>query len=115
MNRITARRRHPLARYAVLLLALTLLGGAYTLTVPTSERADAAIASGKADDVAEGKKLFEAQCSSCHGLSVEGIPGNGPSLIGVGAASVDFQVSSGRMPAANPGAQAPRKIGRAHV
>jgi ubiquinol-cytochrome c reductase cytochrome c subunit len=109
VNRITARRRHPLARYAVLLLALTLLGGVYTLAVPSSERADAAIASGKADDVAEGKQLFEAQCSSCHGLNAEGIPGNGPSLIGVGAASVDFQVSSGRMPAANPGAQAPRK------
>jgi ubiquinol-cytochrome c reductase cytochrome c subunit len=32
-----------------------------------------------------------------------------PSLIGVGAAAVDFQVSTGRMPAQNPGAQVPRK------
>ncbi|WP_444980748.1 cytochrome bc1 complex diheme cytochrome c subunit [Planobispora takensis] len=109
VNRITARRRHPLARYAVLLLTLGLLGVAYTLAAPTSERADAAIASGRADDVAEGKKLFEQSCASCHGLNAEGIANRGPSLVGVGAASVDFQVSSGRMPLAQLGAQAPRK------
>ena len=33
----------------------------------------------------------------------------GPSLVGVGAAAVDFQVGTGRMPMAQPGAQAPRK------
>ncbi|MFJ2029233.1 c-type cytochrome [Streptosporangium sp. NPDC087985] len=108
MNRITARRRHPLARYAVLLLALALVGGFYALLAPPSERADAAIASGRADDVAQGKKLFEQSCASCHGLNAEG-SATGPSLIGVGAAAVDFQVSSGRMPMSNPGAQAPRK------
>ncbi|GIH81536.1 c-type cytochrome [Planobispora longispora] len=109
MNRITARRRHPLARYAVLLLALGLLGFSYTLVAPTGERADAAIASGRADDVAEGKKLFQQSCASCHGLSAEGIEGRGPTLVGVGAAAVDFQVSSGRMPLATLTAQAPRK------
>ncbi|MEV7970598.1 c-type cytochrome [Sphaerisporangium sp. NPDC088356] len=113
MNSITARRRHPLARYAVLLLALSLLGGVYALLAPGGDRADAAIASGKADDVAAGKELFAAHCASCHGLNGEGsyAPGgaSGPSLIGVGAAAVDFQVSSGRMPFANPGPQAPRK------
>ncbi|GAA3844363.1 c-type cytochrome [Sphaerisporangium flaviroseum] len=113
MNSITARRRHPLARYAVLLLALSLLGGVYALLAPGGDRADAAIASGKADDVAAGKELFAAHCASCHGPNAEGAfaPGgaSGPSLIGVGAAAVDFQVSSGRMPLANPGPQAPRK------
>ncbi|GLW10547.1 cystathionine beta-lyase [Microtetraspora sp. NBRC 13810] len=109
MNRITARRRHPLARYAVLLLALGLVGGAYTTFVlPQTQSADAAVASGKADDVTEGAKLFAAHCSSCHGLQAQGTE-NGPTLVGVGAASVDFQVSSGRMPAANPGPQVPRK------
>jgi len=110
VNRITAGRRHPLARYAVLLLALGLIGGVYTvvLAISPSRQADAAIASGRADDVAEGKKLFEQSCSSCHGLNAEGTA-QGPTLIGVGAASVDFQVSSGRMPMANPGPQAPRK------
>ncbi len=108
MNRITAGRRHPLARYAVLLFALTLLGGVYTLIAPGNQSADAAIASGKVDDVAEGEKLFVAHCLSCHGPQAVGTE-NGPTLVGAGAASVDFQVSSGRMPAANPGAQAPRK------
>ncbi|GII90194.1 cytochrome bc1 complex diheme cytochrome c subunit [Sinosporangium siamense] len=108
MNRITARRRHPLARYAVLLFALALLGGVYTVAAPAGQSADAAIASGKVDDVAAGKKLFEQSCASCHGLNLEGTK-TGPTLVGVGAAAVDFQVSSGRMPAAQPGAQAPRK------
>lgn len=111
MNRITARRRHPLARYAVLLLALALVGGFYTLVAPPSERADAAIASGRADDVAQGKKLFETSCASCHGFNAEG-SAQGPSLIGVGAAAVDFQVSSGRMPLANPSSQAPARLRR---
>mgnify|MGYP006140202729 CR=1 FL=1 len=53
-------------------------------------------------------------CSVCHGENGEGITtkdGNnyGPSLVGVGAAAVDFQVGTGRMPMAQPGSQAPRK------
>ena len=67
--------------------------------------------------VAEGRQLFVEGCSSCHGLNAEGIDGatvnnggnGGPSLIGVGAAAVDFQVSTGRMPLAGPEAQAPAK------
>ncbi|MEO3858132.1 c-type cytochrome [Acrocarpospora sp. B8E8] len=107
MNSITARRRHPLARLAVVALALGLLGGGYALFAP-SNSADAAIASGKADDVAEGKSLFVAHCSSCHGPNAEGTT-MGPPLVGVGAAAVDFQVSSGRMPAGPPGPQMERK------
>jgi ubiquinol-cytochrome c reductase cytochrome c subunit len=51
-----------------------------------------------------GKKIFLANCSSCHGKNAEGTA-NGPSLIGVGEASVDFQVSTGRMPGAASGPQ----------
>ncbi len=36
------------------------------------------------------------------------MPGRGPSLIGVGPAAVEFQVSTGRMPAAGQGAQIDR-------
>ncbi|HLU75525.1 MAG TPA: c-type cytochrome [Nonomuraea sp.] len=108
MTRITAWRRHPLARYAVLILALALVGTAYATFVQVSRPADAALASGKVDDVARGKSLFEAHCASCHGLNAEGTS-MGPTLIGVGAASVDFQMSTGRMPATNPAAQVPRK------
>ncbi len=54
--------------------------------------------------MAEGKSLFVAHCASCHGLNAEGTS-MGPTLVGVGAAAVDFQVSSGRMP---PPTRAPR-------
>ncbi|MFG1944694.1 c-type cytochrome [Nonomuraea sp. NPDC048826] len=108
MVRITAWRRHPLARYAVLILALALVGTAYATFVQVSKPADAALASGKADDVARGESLFVAHCASCHGPKAQGTT-NGPTLIGVGAAAVDFQMSTGRMPASDPGAQVPRK------
>jgi ubiquinol-cytochrome c reductase cytochrome c subunit len=108
VTRITAWRRHPLARYAVLILALALVGTAYATFVQVGRPADAALASGKADDVERGKSLFEAHCASCHGLNAQGTA-TGPTLIGVGAAAVDFQMSTGRMPASDPGAQVPRK------
>ncbi|MFT4010495.1 MAG: c-type cytochrome [Nocardioidaceae bacterium] len=66
------------------------------------------------DAVAAGRKLFLVSCSTCHGLNGEGVTTQrgtqyGPPLIGVGAAAVDFQVGTGRMPMAQPGAQAVRK------
>jgi ubiquinol-cytochrome c reductase cytochrome c subunit len=63
---------------------------------------------GSQTQVEEGKRLYLEGCSSCHGLEAQGTQ-NGPSLIGVGAASVHFQVATGRMPMAAPGAQAPAK------
>jgi ubiquinol-cytochrome c reductase cytochrome c subunit len=48
-----------------------------------------------------GEALYATNCSSCHGLQAAGTA-NGPSLRGVGAASVDFMLSTGRMPLANP-------------
>jgi ubiquinol-cytochrome c reductase cytochrome c subunit len=66
------------------------------------------------DQVAKGRALFLVGCSSCHGKNGEGILTKrgtqyGPSLVGVGAAAVDFQVGTGRMPMTQPGTQAPRK------
>ena len=58
--------------------------------------------------VDKGSVLFAEGCSSCHGLNAEGA-GVGPSLIGVGAASVDFQVATGRMPVADMSQQIARK------
>jgi len=65
---------------------------------------------GTADDELqqEGAELFTASCASCHG-SDGGGGGNGPSLIEAGAASADFQLRTGRMPLADPDAQAVRK------
>lgn len=55
--------------------------------------------------VAEGQRLFVASCSSCHGERAAGTS-QAPNLVGVGAATVDFWVSTGRMPLAYPTAQA---------
>jgi ubiquinol-cytochrome c reductase cytochrome c subunit len=55
-----------------------------------------------------GQPLFVNNCSSCHGLNAEGT-NRGPNLVGLGAGTVDFWVSTGRMPLAYPGAQAVRK------
>ncbi|HET9102746.1 MAG TPA: c-type cytochrome [Solirubrobacteraceae bacterium] len=66
----------------------------------------------------QGKQLYEQSCSSCHGIALQGQPGVAPSLVGVGAGPVDFYLSTGRMPLANPRAQPLRarpKFGRAEI
>jgi quinol---cytochrome-c reductase cytochrome c subunit len=87
--------------------ALLLVGGLYAAFAPgvqaTATQADTAA------DVAEGKQLYDASCISCHGRNGQGVPDKGPSLIGVGSAAVEFQVGTGRMPAARQGAQIERK------
>ena len=55
-----------------------------------------------------GRDLFTARCSSCHGAEGDGTQ-FGPDLRGVGAASADFQLRTGRMPLSEPRAQAIRK------
>jgi ubiquinol-cytochrome c reductase cytochrome c subunit len=54
-------------------------------------------------DAQRGRRLFLEGCASCHGLAARGIPGNGPSLRGVGARSADFYLTTGRMPLSHPG------------
>ncbi len=50
---------------------------------------------------AAGATLYTQFCSSCHGADLRG-GANAPSIRSVGAASVDFWVGTGRMPAAVP-------------
>ena len=50
----------------------------------------------------EGFNLYQQSCSSCHGLSAQGIPGVAPSLRAVGPGPVDFYLSTGRMPLEQP-------------
>ena len=106
MKKLSARRRHPLAALVVLLLALACTGGLYAVFAPASKAQADETAQSLAID--EGKKLFAVGCASCHGAGGQG-SSDGPSLVGVGAAAVDFQVGTGRMPAQQPGAQVPRK------
>ncbi|MDR6864531.1 cytochrome c [Phycicoccus sp. 3266] len=107
MNALAARRRHPAAIALLILLGLVVTGLAYSAFAP--KPASAATAS--ADQVQQGKKLFLANCATCHGLQAQGTKA-GPSLAGVGAAAVDFQVGTGRMPMAAPNVQAPRAVVR---
>jgi ubiquinol-cytochrome c reductase cytochrome c subunit len=68
--------------------------------------------------VSAGRLLFAQTCSSCHGseangVNPEGQAAIGPNLQGVGAATVDFWVSTGRMPATDVQAvEAERKPSR---
>jgi ubiquinol-cytochrome c reductase cytochrome c subunit len=98
---INARRRRPVAGYAVLLLGLVVVALVYGALTRTS--ADAAPNTAQ-QDIANGKALFDATCSSCHGLDAQG-SSQAPSLIGAGAAAVYFQMSTGRMPAKEVGAE----------
>lgn len=101
-----SRGRRRLGAAVRLIAALMLAGGAYTVFAPGAQAQDNPPLTGAA---AEGKALFDVSCVSCHGRNAQGVEGRGPSLIGVGAASVEFQVSSGRMPMARQEAQAERK------
>ncbi|MGW7055396.1 cytochrome bc1 complex diheme cytochrome c subunit [Streptomyces sp. NPDC054887] len=106
MKKLSARRRHPLAAVVVLLLALAATGGLYAAFAPASKAQADETAQSLA--IEEGKKLYATGCSSCHGTGGQG-GSDGPSLVGVGSAAVDFQVGTGRMPAQQPGAQVPEK------
>ncbi|MCT1602677.1 cytochrome c [Kocuria sp. p3-SID1433] len=106
MKALSQKRRHPLAILALLLSALLLTGGLYAVAT-TSNQAQAA-EDYSSEDVEQGEALFLANCSTCHGLDAEGTDA-GPSLIGVGAAAVDFQVGTGRMPMQMQGPQAQQK------
>ena len=95
-----------MAALVVLLLALACTGGLYAAFAPASKAQADETAQSLAID--EGKKLFSVGCASCHGTGGQGTT-EGPSLVGVGAAAVDFQVGTGRMPAQQTGAQIPKK------
>ncbi|MBG6237959.1 ubiquinol-cytochrome c reductase cytochrome c subunit [Mycetocola sp. CAN_C7] len=100
-------RRSPLATISLIAAGLLFTGGAYAAFSTTTANAEtpAAVTTASVED---GAKLFAANCASCHGLDLEGTA-EAPSLIGVGAAAVDFQVGTGRMPMQAHGPQAPEK------
>ena len=106
LKRLSRFRRH--RAVAPLLLILALLSIGTTFSVAGAATSTPLSAAEKSALIDEGKQLFLKGCSSCHGLNAEG-GGIAPSLIGVGAASVDFQVATGRMPMADMSVQAMRK------
>ncbi len=107
----STRRRHPLAGLVVVFFGLVVAAALYSAVRPAVAEEPV---SADTDLIAEVRQLFVVGCSSCHGFNAEGIrtksdANYGPPLIGVGAAAVDFQVGTGRMPLQQPGTQAPRK------
>jgi ubiquinol-cytochrome c reductase cytochrome c subunit len=90
-----------------LVAALFIVGGIYTVFAPGSQAEDTPPLSAAAE---QGKRLYDQSCVTCHGPNAQGVQGRAPSLIGVGSAAVEFQVETGRMPAARPNqAQIERK------
>jgi len=93
----------------VVFLGLIIVGVGYAaLTTPGSPASAASPGAVSSQTIAQGKNLFEVSCSSCHGVDAGGT-NQAPSLVGVGAAAVDFQMSTGRMPAKDIGPQVPEK------
>ena len=110
MKALSQKRRHPLAAVVLLAIALVLTGGLYAVAT-ASNQAQADTAAYTSQDIEQGEKLFSANCATCHGTQAAGTDA-GPSLIGVGAAAVDFQVGTGRMPLQMQGVQAQVKPGQ---
>jgi ubiquinol-cytochrome c reductase cytochrome c subunit len=106
LRALSRQRRRRFAPLAMLLVALAATGGAYAAFAPSPQAAAATGTS--AATIEDGRQLFLKNCSSCHGLNAQG-SSDGPSLIGVGAAAVDFQVGTGRMPATQVNAQVEQK------
>jgi ubiquinol-cytochrome c reductase cytochrome c subunit len=106
VKRLSRLRRHRAAGPVLLIFALFTIGT--TFQVASAVNSETTILADRTATIEEGKQLFLKGCSSCHGLNAEGVE-IAPSLIGVGAASVDFQVGTGRMPMADMSQQAMRK------
>jgi ubiquinol-cytochrome c reductase cytochrome c subunit len=97
-------------------VALALVLGAAALwswaarpaTVPAQTAASSGSAPVPAGAAARGRALYEDSCVSCHGPDARGVRLRGPSLRGVGAAAIDFYLSTGRMPLDRPDIEPPR-------
>ena len=87
MSWINARRRRPVAGYAALLLGLVVVALLYGSLTRQGGTAQASAPPASQQDITVGKDLFDASCSSCHGLDAQGTS-QAPSLVGAGAAEI---------------------------
>jgi ubiquinol-cytochrome c reductase cytochrome c subunit len=89
-----SKHRRRLANVAGLMVGLVLTGALYSAFAPAQAADDTSESAAEA----AGRQLYQNSCITCHGSNLQGVPHRGPSLIGVGEASVYFQVHTGRMP-----------------
>ncbi|WEK14180.1 MAG: c-type cytochrome [Candidatus Microbacterium phytovorans] len=101
-------RRSTWAAAALIGIGLLVSGGVYAGASAAMAATEPSSATTSTLTVEDGKKLFQANCATCHGLNMEGTP-DGPALYGVGELAVEFQMSTGRMPLQMQGPQAPQK------
>lgn len=107
-KRRSAGRRSRLATVALIGAGLMITGGIYAGASAALAASDSSASGSEDYSIEDGRRLFQANCATCHGMNLEGTP-TGPSLIGVGELSVEFQLSTGRMPMQMQGPQAPQK------
>ncbi|GAA3769219.1 c-type cytochrome [Microbacterium kribbense] len=107
-KRRASGRRSPMAAVVLIGVGLLFTGGIYAGASAAVAATTDSPATAAALSVDDGKKLFQANCATCHGMDLQGTP-NGPSLYGVGELAVEFQVATGRMPLAMQGPQAQQK------
>lgn len=100
---MTLTRFRLLLRRSGVVLLLAVLAGSVNLAVALAQ--DEGRTQLDPQLVERGNDLFQTNCAMCHGdggegLDQEGATG-GPPLLGVGPASVDFMLRTGRMPMEN--------------
>ncbi len=110
MSERCERRWHP-GRACAFGAVLALAAGPAALAAPATPSPSAGVGTpttgAPAPAGTHGEELYRQSCASCHGQQGQGTQ-RGPSLIGVGPASVDFQLSTGRMPIADEKPQSRR-------
>jgi len=96
-----------LGRVATLLV---MLGAAASATMAMSSSASSGSSAHPAAGAvpSRGYDLFQLHCATCHGADGRGTH-QGPSIVDAGAAAVDFQLSTGRMPLDAPTSAPVRK------
>ena len=94
-------------RFVVVLLTGGIAAGLLAIGLHTAGASESQGHQGQGN-AERGQRLFLTGCASCHGQNGEGTA-QGPDLRGVGAASSEIQLSTGRMPNTAPDRQSVTK------
>ncbi|MGN6587493.1 MAG: c-type cytochrome [Solirubrobacterales bacterium] len=92
----------PVALLAAAITLMALEASAAPAGAGATPAASGAGSAAGGEPESEGRRIFVQGCSSCHGFHAQGVPGHGPSLIGVGEEAADFYLRTGRMPLDRP-------------